>query len=83
MHRRIVRLGVTLLDLCRAERQLSLFGDDDTQRQRWEKISDTLDALNTRYHRTLVSIGPLRPPPRQYAGAKIAYTRIPDFQDFV
>jgi len=79
---RIVRLGVMLLDLWKGERQLNMFLSDDGERQRWETITDTLDAINERYDRTLVTVGPLQPPPGQYAGAKIAFTRIPDFRDF-
>jgi DNA polymerase IV len=79
---RIVRLGVTLMDLCHGERQLNLFLDDDKDRRRWEVITEALDTINEKYNKALVTVGPLRPPPGQYAGAKIAYTRIPDFRDF-
>lgn len=79
---RVVRVGVTLMNLWQGERQLNLFLDDDHTRRRWETITAALDAINEKYDRTLVTIGPLRPPPGQYAGAKIAYTRIPDFRDF-
>ncbi len=79
----ILRLGVTLLELTRAsERQLDILLDDDRTRQRWERVTAAIDALNRKYGRTLVSIGPWVPPPGGYAGAKISYTRIPRAEDF-
>ncbi len=42
---RILRLGVTLLELTRAsERQLDLLLDDDKQRRRWESTTAAIDA---------------------------------------
>jgi DNA polymerase-4 len=80
---RIIRLGVTLLDITRAsERQLDLLLDDDRTRQRWERISAAIDSLNRKHGRTLVSIGPWVPPPGGNAGGKISYTRIPRAEDF-
>ncbi len=79
---RILRLGVTLLDLTRAsERQLDILLDDDRTRQRWERVTAAIDSLNRKYGKTLVSIGPWVPPPGGYAGAKISYTRIPRAED--
>jgi DNA polymerase-4 len=51
-------------------------------RARWLKIAGTLDALNKRYGRAIVSMGPHVEPPGGYAGAKIAFGRIPDLEDF-
>ncbi len=80
---RILRLGVTLLELTRAnERQLDLLLDDDKARRRWEDATAAIDKLNRKYGRTLVSIGPWTPPPGGYAGGKISYTRIPRAEDF-
>jgi DNA polymerase-4 len=79
----VVRLGVTLFDLTRAsERQLDMLLDDDATRRRWERATEAIDALNRKYGRTLVSIGPWTPPPGGYAGGKISYTRIPRAEDF-
>ncbi len=79
---RILRLRVTLLDLTRSsERQLDILLDDDRTRQRWERVTAAIDALNRKYGKTLVSIGPWVPPPGGYAGAKISYTRIPRAED--
>ena len=80
---RIMRLGVTLLDLTRAsERQLDILLNDDKTRLRWENATTVIDALNRKHGRTLVSLGPWIPPPGGYAGGKISYTRIPRAEDF-
>ncbi len=80
---RVLRLGVTLFDLTRAsERQLDMLLDDDPIRRQWERITGAIDALNSKYGRTLVSLGPWVPPPGGYAGGKISYTRIPRAEDF-
>lgn len=80
---RIIRLGVTLLDISRAnERQLDIFLNDDAERKDWEALTNAIDHLNRRYGRTLVSLGPWVPPPGGYAGGKISYTRIPRAEDF-
>lgn len=79
----VLRIGVTLLDLTRAdERQLDLLLNDDPARKRMESVTDAIDKLNSKYGRTLVSIGPWSPPPGGYAGGKISYTRIPRAEDF-
>ena len=82
-HARIMRIGVTLLELTRAsERQLDVLLNDDRQRQQCERATAAIDKLNRKYGRTLVSIGPWLPPPGGYAGGKISYTRIPRAEDF-
>jgi len=80
---KIIRLGVTLLDLSPASaRQLDMFVNDDVVRRRWEKVTSALDFLNAKYGKTIVSLGPWTPPPGGYAGGKISYTRIPRAEDF-
>jgi DNA polymerase IV len=80
---RILRLGVTLLELSRADaRQLDLLLNDDAARCRWESATEAIDALNRKYGRTVVSLGPWSPPSGGYAGGKISYTRIPSAEDF-
>jgi len=80
---KIIRLGVTLLDLSPANaRQLDMFVNDDATRRRWEKITSVMDSLNAKYGKTIVSLGPWMPPPGGYAGGKISYTRIPRAEDF-
>jgi DNA polymerase-4 len=72
-----------LFDLTRASaRQLDMLLDDDATRRRWESVTEATDALNRKYGRTLVSVGPWMPPPGGCAGGKISYTRIPSAEDF-
>ena len=79
----IIRLGITLLDLSPAtSRQLDIFVNDDATRKKWERITLTIDQLNAKYGRTVVSLGPWNPPSGSYAGGKISYTRIPRAEDF-
>lgn len=78
----IIRVGVTLMSLTPAGgRQLDMLLDDDQDRQRWERITDTIDGLNAQFGKRVVTIGPWNPP-GQYVGGKIAYTRIPSAEDF-
>lgn len=80
---RILRLGVTLFELSRADaRQLDLLLNDDAGRRRWESATEAIDALNRKYGRTVVSLGPWSPQSGGYAGGKISYTRIPSAEDF-
>ncbi|MEO1641936.1 MAG: hypothetical protein AAFR74_01265, partial [Pseudomonadota bacterium] len=51
-------------------------------RARWEKLTDVMDALNARSGECVVSLGVTKEPPGGYAGAKIAFGRVPDLNDF-
>jgi DNA polymerase-4 len=80
---RAMQVGVTLSDLTRAgERQLDILLNDDVPRRKWESTTAAIDGLNSKYGRTLVSVGPWVSPPGGYAGGKISYTRIPRAEDF-
>jgi DNA polymerase IV len=80
---RVIQVGVTLSDLTRAnERQLDILLNDDVPRRKWESTTAAIDRLNSKYGRTLVSVGPWVSPPGGYAGGKISYTRIPRAEDF-
>ena len=53
--------------------------------ERAAALSEAVDALNERYARTLVGLGhrgDASSAAAGYAGAKIAYGRIPDLEDF-
>jgi DNA polymerase-4 len=81
----VLNLSTTLHELSPAESGTSdLFETPEavSTRARWLTISNTLDGINKRYGRALVSIGPRVDPPGGYAGAKIAFGRIPDLEDF-
>ncbi|ABI78738.1 hypothetical protein HNE_1480 [Hyphomonas neptunium ATCC 15444] len=74
---------MTLGDLTpAAERQLDLLLDDKDDRQRWETLTGTMDGLNAKFGKRVVTLGDWRPPPGGFAGGKIAFTRIPTAEDF-
>lgn len=53
------------------------------RRQRWERLADITDALNQRHGAAAAPhLGPRAELPGGYAGAKIAFGRIPDLADF-
>lgn len=80
---KIVRVGVTLGDLTRSDtRQLDMLINDDPERQKWESITTAIDGLNSRYGKSLVTMGPWKLPPGGNLGGKISYTRIPRAEDF-
>lgn len=80
---KIFRVGVTLSDLTLAKhRQLDLLTDDDPECQRWEAVTDTIDRLNSKFGKRVVSVGPWQAPPGEFTGGKIAFTRIPSAEDF-
>lgn len=80
---RIIRVGVTLLDLTPASaRQLDLFADDDSERQKYEALANTMDFLNRKFGKRVVTVGEWTPPPGGHLGGKIAYNRIPSAEDF-
>jgi DNA polymerase IV len=65
-------------------RDRDLFTTDEMARvrSRWETLSDTTDALAARFGHSAAMLGLQRQPPGGYAGAKIAFGRIPDLADF-
>ena len=80
---KIVRVGVTLGDLTRSDtRQLDLLLGDDKERLKWEAITSAIDGLNTRYGKSLVTLGTWKPPAGGHVGGKISFTRIPKAEDF-
>jgi DNA polymerase-4 len=79
----MMSVGVTLADLSPAgERQLDLLLNDDPSRKKCETLTNTIDGLNRKFGKRVVTIGPWTPPPGDYAGGKIAYNRIPSAEDF-
>jgi DNA polymerase IV len=63
-------------------RDLFMTGDTKVRRERWEKLADVTDGLAARYGHSAAMLGVQRQPPGGYAGAKIAFGRIPDLADF-
>ena len=82
-HVPIIQLYVFLADLMPvADRQYDLFQQNNADQARWTRLTHEIDAINRKNKQTLVSIGPWVQPPGGYAGGKIAFTRIPDEDDF-
>lgn len=79
----IIRVFVNLAELSPAHaRQLDLLLNDDVERQKCETLTDTIDTLNRKFGKRVVTLGEWTPP-GDYAGAKIAYNRIPSAEDFM
>jgi len=80
---KIVRIGFTLGDISIAgQRQLDMLLDDDIERRKWERVNKVVDHLNSKYSKSLVTLGPWQPPAGGNLGGKISYTRIPRAEDF-
>ncbi|MEP6342082.1 MAG: type VI secretion protein ImpB [Maricaulaceae bacterium] len=80
---RIIRVHVTLGDLTRSDsRQLDMLLNDDPERQKWEAITTAMDGLNSRYGKSLVTMGLWKLPAGGNLGGKISFTRIPRAEDF-
>ncbi|UTW54601.1 hypothetical protein [Kordiimonas sp. SCSIO 12610] len=62
--------------------QYTMIAPDQERKKRWNNACAALDDLNRRYSKTIISMGPLTPPPGGYAGGKIAFSRVPDMEDF-
>ena len=65
--------------------QGELFARGGPGRERAAALSEAVDALNARYGRTVVGFGQCGDAAGAaagYAGAKIAYGRIPELEDF-
>ncbi|MGL4637663.1 MAG: Y-family DNA polymerase [Beijerinckiaceae bacterium] len=78
-------VAVTLTDIVPTdERAPDLFTTPDmiVARDRREKLSDVTDRLAARFGDSAAMLGVQRQPPGGYAGAKIAFGRIPDLADF-
>lgn len=87
---RLKKVSVTLLGLSSAaevEQQPELFSelpDEDLKaRAKSEQMSRALDAINHRFGRDTVSVGMTPQQGRSFSGTKIAFTRIPDLEEFV
>jgi DNA polymerase-4 len=59
-----------------------MFVNDDSTRVKCEAITNTIDRLNSKFGKRVVTVGAWTPPPGGYAGGKIAYNRIPSAEDF-
>lgn len=65
--------------------QYELFPDDElshSKQKRHDTLTQTMDNIVKRYGSKALSLGVWEEPPGGYAGAKIAFGRIPDLEDF-
>lgn len=83
--RRIRKVHVMLHRILPAAARVdNLFEGADSRslRRRREAATGAMDELNKRYQTCVLSVGPRAEPPGGYAGAKIAFGRIPDMEEF-
>lgn len=79
---RVKRIHVAHYDLKpENHRQGDLLRPPTPHREKWERVCRIIDEVNAKYAATVISQGPWNPPPGGYAGAKIAFSRIPDIED--
>lgn len=87
--RRIMKVGVTLCRLAAAgELQPDLFSSvlptARQSREKCERISRAMDKLNLKFGRDTVLLGvPAGRGKQDFSGTKIAFTRIPDMEEFL
>jgi len=81
--RRVKKVGVTCLNLIPAEAAPDLFGwtPEGHEDPRHMRLLNALDGLNQRFGKDAVTIGP-RTKLHNFVGAKIAFNRIPEVQEF-
>ena len=48
----------------------------------WDKLTDVMDSFNRKEKKAIIHLGPRPKIPGGYAGAKIAFGRVPDAEDF-
>ncbi|MGB3454734.1 MAG: type VI secretion protein ImpB [Litorimonas sp.] len=65
-----------------SDRQFDLWVSRDPERQRWERVTEVIDRVNLAANRSMITVGPWTPPPGGNAGGKIAFTRVPEAEDF-
>jgi DNA polymerase IV len=85
---RIKKVSVTLNGLTPANQvQPDLFASIDTQkekrREKNEGISKAMDILNQKFGKDTVTVGMTAQQGKSFTGTKIAFTRIPDIEEFV
>ena len=84
---KIKKISVTLYKLEKKnELQPSLFENFDKKiilnTNRFEKISQTMDTINSRFGRDSVTLGEIPNKIKSFSGTRIAFTRIPAKQEF-
>jgi DNA polymerase-4 len=80
---RLLKTSIFLSRLYPIEARMEdLFIERCNGKTRGERLWDAVDRLGKRYGKNTVSLGSQRPLSLQYLGAKIAFTRMPDKEEF-
>ena len=82
---RIQSVSVTLFDIVPVGQRTGDMFEDSTAHagtRKWDALTATMDSLNEKHGACVVHLGPRAVPPGGYAGAKIAFGRVPDAGDF-
>jgi DNA polymerase IV len=83
---RIKQVSISIHHLNKSEQaQGDLFADNEQTQQeqeKWENLTQTMDQIVRKYGNKAASLGVWEDPPGGYAGAKIAFGRIPSLSDF-
>lgn len=82
---RIRSVSVMLSDITRTgQRTGDMFADSiaDDVTSKWDHLTAMMDGLNEKHGTCVVHLGPRAKMPGGYAGAKIAFGRVPDAGDF-
>ena len=85
--KQIKKISITLYDLKKkSDLQPELFQNFNKKitldTSRFERLSKTMDNINTRFGRDSVTLGGLPNKIKSFSGTRIAFTRIPDKQEF-
>ncbi|MFZ3585257.1 type VI secretion protein ImpB, partial [Loktanella sp. DJP18] len=78
----LIAEGEMMADLFGSLLDQSGRGEDDVSRAKWEKVSDLMDGVRLSHGPKALTMGPLDELPGGYLGAKIAFGRIPEDEDF-
>jgi len=83
---RIKQVSIAIHHLDASEQaQGDLFANNEqtlNKQNKWENLTQTMDEIVGKYGNKAASLGVWEDPPGGYAGAKIAFGRIPDLSDF-
>ena len=82
-HARLLKVSITLHDLYeREDITLDLFERENEKTPKNQALSETIDTINARYGKKAVSIGTCVRTKAGHVGTKIAFSRIPDKEEF-
>ena len=77
------KVSITIHDLHEREQiTMDLFGNDNIEEQHNSALSSTIDDINKRFGKQAVTIGMHQKTSADHVGTKIAFTRIPEKEEF-